>query len=83
MGEYFPAPTFSGSEVKVWLDLSNYGTKPDLTNATKVDTSIFAKIVDLADLKSNVDKLDIDKLRNVPTCLNNLKNKVDKLDADK
>ena len=63
--------------------MSNYGTKPDLTNATKVDTSKFAKIIDLVNLKSNVEKLDIDKLKNVPTCLDNLKNKVDKLDADK
>ena len=41
------------------------------------------KKVDLASLKSNVDKLDIDKLKNAPTNLNNLKSKVDKLDADK
>ena len=41
------------------------------------------KNVDLANLKSNVDKLDIDKLKNVPTNLTNLKNKVDKLDVDK
>ena len=42
-----------------------------------------AKKVDLASLKSNVDKLDIDKLKNVPTSLNNLKSKVDRLDANK
>ena len=42
-----------------------------------------AKKVDLASLNSNVDKLDIDKLKDVPTNLSNLKNKVDKLDADK
>ena len=41
------------------------------------------KKVDLASFKSNVDKLDIDKLKNAPTNLNNLKSKVDKLDADK
>ena len=44
---------------------------------------IFAKKVDLANLKSNVDKLDIDKLKKLPTNLKNLKSKVDKLDADK
>ena len=38
---------------------------------------------DLASLKSNVDKLDIDKLKNVPSNLSNLKSKVDKLDVDK
>ena len=42
-----------------------------------------AKKVDLASLKSNVDKLDIDQLKNVPTNLSNLKSKVDKLDVDK
>ena len=61
----------------------NYATKADLKNATGVDTSKFAKKVDLANLKSNLDKLDINKLKNVPTDLSNLKSKVDKLDVDK
>ena len=69
--------------MKVVLDLSNYGTKADLKNATGVDASKFAKKVNLARLKSNVNKLDIDKLENVPTNLNNLKSKVGKLDVDK
>ena len=43
--------------------LSNYATKTDLKNATGTDTSIFAKKVDLANLKSKVDKLDIDQLK--------------------
>ena len=43
---------------------------------------MFAKEVELARLKANVDKFDIDKLENVPSNLNNLKNKVDKLDVD-
>ena len=51
-------------------------------NAT-VDTSSFPKTVDLANLKSNVDKLDIDELKNIPTNLSNWKSKVDKLDIDK
>ena len=45
--------------------------------------SKFAKTVDLASLKSNVDKLDIDKLKNLPSGLSSLKSKVDKLDVDK
>ena len=45
--------------------------KKDLKNATGIDKSSFAKKVDLASLKSNVDKLDIDKLKNVPTNLSN------------
>ena len=83
MSEYFPEPKSLGGKVKVELDLSNYATKTDLKNATGIDTSSFAKKVDLANLKSNVDKLDIDKLKNVPTNLSNLKSKVDKLDVDK
>ena len=83
MSEYFPEPKSLGGKVKVELDLSNYATKTDLKNATGIDTSSFAKKVDLANLKSNVDKLDIDKLKNLPTNLNNLKSKVDKLDIGK
>ena len=83
MSEYFPEPKSSGGRVKVELDLSNYATKADLKNATGVAKSKFAKKVHLANLKSDVDKLDIDKLKNVPTNLSNLKSKVDKFDADK
>ena len=83
MSKYFPEPKSSGERLKVELDLSNYATKADLKNATGVDTSKVAKKVDLANLKSSVDKLGIDQLKNVPTNLNNLKSKVDKLDVDK
>ena len=47
--------------LKVELDLSHYATKSDLKNARGVDTSEFSKKADLANSKSNVDKLDIDK----------------------
>ena len=67
--------------MKVELELSNYATKADLKNATGVDTSKFAKKIDLASLKSNVDKVDIDKLKNVSTNLSNLKSRVDKSDV--
>ena len=59
--------------------MSNYATKTDLKNATGTDISSFAKNVDLADLRPSVEKLDIDKLKNVPTILSNLKSKADKL----
>ena len=76
MSEYFPKPKSFGGKVKVELDLSNYATKAaDLKNATGVDTSKFAKKVDLANLKSDIDELDIDQLKNVPTNLSNLKSK--------
>ena len=83
MSEYFPKPNFLGANAKVELDFSNYATKADLKNATGVDTLDFAKKNDLAHLKSDVDKLDIDKLINVPSNLSNLKSKVDKLDVNK
>ena len=76
---HFPKPKSLGVNV----DLSNYATKADLKNATGVDTSFFAKRTYLAKIKSDVDKLDIEKFKNVLTNLNNLKNKVDKLDVDK
>ena len=69
--------------MKVELYLSNYATKAELKNATGVDTSSFAKKTDLGNLKFNLDELDIDKLKNVPTNVSNLKSKGDKLDADK
>ena len=82
MSECFPKPKSLGANMKVELDLSNYAIKADLKNASTVDTSKFAKKVDLARLKSNINKLDIDKLKNVLTNLRNLKSKVDKLDED-
>ena len=72
MSEYFPKPKSFEANVKVELDLSIYPTKADLKNAAGVDKSDFA---DLASLKSDVDKLDIDKLKNVPSNSTNLKSK--------
>ena len=83
MSEYVSEPKSSGGIEKVELDLSNYATKADLKNAIRFNTSKFAKKVDLADLKYNVDKLDIDKLKHVLTKLNNFESKLDKLDVDK
>ena len=77
MSEYFAKPNSIGANVKVELDLSNYTTKTDLQNATGVDTSFFAKKADSVNLKSDVDKLDTDKLKNVPSGLSSLKSKVD------
>ena len=83
MSEYYTSEKFSVGKVKNELDLSNYARKTDLKTAPGADTSKFAKKVDLAGLKSNVDKLDNDKFKNVPTNWNNLKSNVDKLDVDK
>ena len=59
MSEFFPKPKSFGGRVKVELDLSNYTKKADLKNARGVNTSKFAKKVDLKGLKSDVDKSDI------------------------
>ena len=81
--EYFPKSKSFVGRVKVELDLSNYAKKSRFKNATGVDTLKFSKKVDLADLKSEVDKLGTDKLEKVPTGLNSLKSKANKLHVDK
>ena len=55
--------------MQVELDLCSYATKANLKNTTDFDTSKFAKKVDLANLKIDLGKLDIDKLENVPSNL--------------
>ena len=83
MNKYFPKTKSWGEKVKVELDLSNHAPKTDSKNASGIDASSFAKKVDFTSLKSIIDKLDIDKLKNFPTNFKNLKSKVDKLDFDK
>ena len=83
MSEYFPKPKSLVVNVKVELDLSNCVTKTDLQNETDVDTSDFPRKSDLAHLKSDVDKLDINKLKNVPSNLSYLKSIVEKWDNGK
>ena len=75
--QYFPKPyePFSG-DINVNIDLSNYATKDDIKNITHVDTSSFALKTNLANLKTEVDKLDIDKLVPVPVNLSKLSNVV-------
>ena len=72
MSEFFPKPKFFKEKVKVELNLSNYATRADLKTAIVVDASNFAKKVDLANLKSDVNKLDIYKLKNIPSGLHSL-----------
>ena len=83
MNEYFLKPKSLGRKVNFKLYLSNFVTKADFKNATDTDTTDFAKKTDLASLKSDVDILDIDKLKNVQDNLINLKSKVSKLDFEK
>ena len=63
MCQYFPKPFRSfGGNINVKIDLLNYATKTDLKTETHVDTSSFAPKSNLANVKTEVDKLDIDKL---------------------
>ena len=63
MSIYFPKPfRSSGQNINVKVDLSNYATKTDLNSLTHVDTSSFALKENLASLKTEVDKLDVNKL---------------------
>ena len=77
MSQYFPKPyePFAGN-INVRLDLSNYATKADIKNMTDIDTSSFALKANLANLESEVDKLDVDKLKPIPTDLSKLSNVV-------
>ena len=61
--------------------MSNYATKKELDHTTTVDTSDLAAKKCFTVLKAEVDKLDLNKLGNVPTSLNNVKTKVDILDV--
>ena len=62
---YYPPYKSSSNNVKVELDLTNYATKSDLKNITHVDVSSFASKTNLAALKTEADKIDVDKLSNV------------------
>ena len=91
MIQYFPPYRSSGKNIKVELYLSPYATKTNLKNLTHVDVGSFASNANVASLKTEVYKLDIDKLAPVPNDLAKLsnvvkngavkKNKYDKLDT--
>ena len=78
MSQYFPKPFNShfGDSIKVKTDLSNYATKTDIKSISHIDTSSFALKTNLANLKTEVDKLDIDKLVPIPADLSKLSNVV-------
>ena len=74
---YYPPYRSSRNNIKVKLDLVNYATKTDLKNITHVDISSFASKTNLAALKTEVDKLDTDKLKTTPVDLAKLSNVVE------
>ena len=74
--QYYPPYKSSSNNIEVELDLSNYATKKDINDITHVDVSGFASKTNLAALKTEVDKIDADKLKTVPVDLAKLSNVV-------
>ena len=77
MSQYYPPYKSSSNNIKAELDLANYATKTDLKNITHVDVSSFASKTNLAALKTEVDKIDADKLKTTPVDLAKLTNAVE------
>ena len=77
MTQYYPPYRSSSNDIKVKLDLVNYATKTDLKNNTHVDVSSFASKTNLAALKTDVDKIDADKLKTTPADLAKLTNAIE------
>ena len=75
MSQYFPKTSehFNGN-IKVKLDLPNYAIKTELKRAAGIDTFNLAAKSDLAILKAEVDKIDIEKLKTFPADLSKLSN---------
>ena len=76
MSTYYPPYKSSSNNIKVKLDLTNYATKTDSKNITHTDVSSFASKTNLAVLKTEVDKIDADKLKTVRHDLAKLSNVV-------
>ena len=84
MSQYFPKPYEPfGGDITVKVDLSNYATKTDLNNVSHVSVTSFALKSNLASLKPEVDKLDINKSTPVPNDLAKLSNVVKKTEYNK
>ena len=76
MSTYYPPYKSSSNNIKLELDLTNYATKTDLKNISHVDVSSFASKTNLAALKTEVYKIDADKLKTTPIDLDRLRNLV-------
>ena len=77
MSQYYPPYRSSSNDIKVELDLANYATKDDVKNITHVDVSSFTSKTNLAALKTEVDKIDTDKLKTTPADLAKLTNAIE------
>ena len=80
MSQYFPKPFNShfGDNIKINIDLSNQATKADFKNISHVDTLSFALKTNSSNLKTEIDKLDIDKLVPAPVDLSKLSDVIKK-----
>ena len=74
MSTYYPPDKSSSQNIKVEVDLANYATKTDLKNITHVDVGSYASKTNLTALKTEVDKIDVDKLKTTPADLAKLSN---------
>ena len=74
---YYPLYKSSSNNINIELDLTNYATKTDLKNITHVDMSRFASKTNLAALKTEVDKIDVDELKTAPVDLAKLTNAIE------
>ena len=74
---YYPTYKSSSNNIKVELNLNNYATKDDVKGTTHIDVSSFASKANLATLKTEVDKIDTDKLKTAPTDLAKLTNAIE------
>ena len=77
MSTYYPSYKSSSQNIKVELDLANYATKDDVKNITHLDVSSFMSKTNLAALKTEIDKIDVDKLKTAPVDLAKLTNAVE------
>ena len=80
MSRYYPKP-YKPFDInfKVKVDVSNYATKTDIKNISHVETSSFGLKINLANLKTEVNKSGIDKLVPLPTDLSKLSNVLKRL----
>ena len=77
MSQYFPKPYEPfGGDINVKVDLSNYAIKADFENAAEINTSKLPLKSNWANLKAEIDKIDVDKLKTVPVDLSKLSNVV-------
>ena len=77
MSQYYPPYRSSSNNINVKLQLVTYATKTDLKNVTYVDISSFASKTNLSALKTEVDKIDADKLKTTPADLAKLTNAIE------